>query len=616
MAASSNDTDRVQSILTELRVSTESLSARLALLSFGDEDKKGLAAISKWFEKERDDLVSALVKDYSDAGDPLLMKAFAAPEQTLTAELISAYLVGMLSYPYDLAYAKRRIALGVAHQRLGVTPDRFTAMMHRWEHNIVSAYCRCESSNACMSILLTIHKVFLFDITLVLESYAHAEHQSVEYLAKHDVLTGLLNHLGIGETVDELLVDCDEMHPISLFFIGLSRFKAINETLGHQVGDAVLREIAERLKSIAVRIERVARLGGDFFVCVVPDVAESETREMGEKILSALNHPFRMDDFSVDVAATVGAVTAVSEKDTFSEMLSRAEMALYHAKVRHRSFELYADKMKRYSVTHLNIGAEIHRAIRDGELVLYFQPKVSLRDTRVMGMEALIRWRHPVRGLVPPGHFIPMAEDSVIIHSLTEWVLNAAFSKAAEWAALGHDWTMSANLSAANLQNKDLPKKVAALLQRHEVEPSRIVLEITESALMADPPRAMNTVRELKELGVRLAIDDFGTGYSSLAYLKDLPVDEVKVDRSFVMGMSADGKDERIVLATVFLGHSLGLSVTAEGVEDEAVFLKLLEMGCDQAQGYYIARPMPEEDFLKWAEHADSLRDSSDGVNG
>ena len=606
------DTERARSILSELRVTNDSLSLRLARLTFGAGDRKGLTEVFNWFEKERNTVVSALMKDSSIAHDPLLTKAFADPEQSVVKEMISEYIAGLLSYPYDEAYAERRIRLGVAHQRLGVTPDRFTGMMHRWEQAIVSAYCRGEGSNPCLSILLTIHKVFLFDITLVLEAYAHAEHQSVEYLAKHDLLTGLLNHHGIGETVSALLADCDEAHPIALFFIGLSRFKAINETLGHQSGDAVLKEIAERLKSIAVRIDCVARLGGDFFVCVAPDVAESASREMGEKILGALNHPFPVEDFSVDVVATVGAVIAFSSSDTFSEMLSRAEMALYHAKVRHRSFELYAEKMKRYSVTHLKIGAELQRAINNGELTLFYQPKVSLGDCRVLGMEALIRWLHPVRGMVPPGHFIPLAEESVIIHPLTEWVLDAAFAKASAWRALGYDWTMSVNLSAANLQNKDLAKKVETLLSRYAINPAKIMLEITESALMADPTRALNTVRELKELGVRLAIDDFGTGYSSLAYLKDLPVDEVKVDQSFVLGMSGNIKDERIVLATVFLGHSLGLSVTAEGVEDEAVFLKLLDMGCDKAQGYYIASPMPEDDFLDWAEHTKFRTEISD----
>jgi diguanylate cyclase (GGDEF)-like protein len=600
-----NHEQKLKGILSELQLNEDSLRRRLAHLKFSDEDREQLAKLSVWFEREKQTVMREMTSDFSLVLDSVAVSTISVSDIEINTlnTLLSQYINGLLSGCYNEKYFEKRVELGMLHQERGVAPARYTGVMYQWEERIIDAYCRDPDNGIDFAgITRALHKIVLFDITLVLESYAHAEHQSIEYVATHDVLTGLVNRHQISETVDLLLAQCDESHPISLLFIGISRFKAVNETLGHNVGDAVLKEIARRLTDHLPVHDFAGRLGGDLFVCVAPSCSEEATLQLGEKLIAVLNRPLRLEGLSVDVCVTIGAAIASSPETTSSTLLSQAEMALYHAKGRRQNLAMYADMMKRYSVTQLGIGAELERAMSANELLLFYQPKIDLMKRRIVGAEALIRWLHPFNGMVPPGKFIPAAEDSIIIHPLTDWILDAALTRVAQWWKQGLNWVMSINLSAANLHNQELAGRLAELISLHGVDPNSVMLEITESSLMTDPVKALDTVNALKKLGVKLSIDDFGTGYSSLAYLKDLPVDEVKVDQTFVFGMGDNDKDARIVRGTINLGHSLGLSVAAEGVENEETIVQLKELGCDTAQGYHIARPMPDDEFIVWAE--------------
>ncbi len=389
-------------------------------------------------------------------------------------------------------------------------------------------------------------------------------------------------------------------------FIGLSDFKAVNETLGHQMGDVILREIADRLIRLIPGYGMLSRHGGDIFVAGLPNFSGEDTERLLSEISVTLNRPFNLGGFSIDVSAIVGAAAADSSEESAESLMSRAETALYYAKRQQIPTTFFSAEMQRYTVSRLGIGAELRDAIEQNQLILYYQPKIRLKDMRSTGAEALIRWNHPTRGFVAPGLFIPTAERTVLIHPLTEWVLNEALSRAADWRERGLPISVAVNLAAANLQDKDIAKKIEGMLHDYKVSPAAVTLEITESGLMSNPARARKTAFELHELGVMLSIDDFGTGYSSLAYLKDLPVDEVKIDQIFIFGMGRNKRDAGIVHAAINLAHDLNLKVTAEGVEDEEALQKLIDFGCDAVQGYYFSKPLPAEDLETWiaARHA------------
>ena len=416
--------------------------------------------------------------------------------------------------------------------------------------------------------------------------------------ATHDALTGLPNRAAFSERVNR--VAAGGRGAVAL--LDLDHFKEINDTLGHQAGDALLQQVGPRLAAALGDDAFVARLDGDEFALLLEgDDPEAEARVAA----TALETPFVVEGLQVLVEGSVGLARFPEHGQTAALLLQRADMAMYEAKRLHVRLEVYDPGADTSDADRLLVLSELKDGIERDELVLHFQPKISLADRSLVGVEALVRWNHPTRGQLPPAEFIPLAERTGLIRPLTVWVLEHAIRQCREWRDAGHELRVAVNLSVANLMDGALPNDVARLLGQLGLPPRALELEITESVVMADPARARGVLEQLRSMGVGLAIDDFGTGHASLAYLQRLPVSQLKIDRSFVSAMTHSHADEAIVRSTLALAHDLGLEVVAEGVEDELVAQRLTEMGCDVAQGFHLGRPVPAEEVaLEPAEFA------------
>ncbi|HZQ83969.1 MAG TPA: EAL domain-containing protein, partial [Acidimicrobiales bacterium] len=417
-----------------------------------------------------------------------------------------------------------------------------------------------------------------------------------QYQALHDALTGLPNRMLFREHVQEALAGAQDGRPRAVMLLDLDGFKDVNDTLGHHIGDLLLKQVGPRLADVVAEDDVVARLGGDEFgVLVSAAVDPSRAVSLANRLVAALADPFDIQDLKLHVDASVGIALYPADAEDADTLLQRADVAMYVAKDERSRVELYTSDRDVNSRRRLTLLGELRGAIGDGQLVLHYQPLVELESRRIVGVEALVRWDHPVHGHLPPFEFIPIAERSGLIGPLSEFVLQAAIAQNAAWQAEGMKIRTAVNLSVRNLADLGLPFLVAKLLDRAGIAADCLDLEITESTIMADPARAMTVLEPLSQMGIRLAIDDFGTGYSSLAYLRQLPLSVLKIDKSFVGHMADSENDAIIVRSTIDLAHNLGLEVIAEGVEDEASAEHLLALGCPLAQGYHFARPAPAE---------------------
>ena len=377
--------------------------------------------------------------------------------------------------------------------------------------------------------------------------------------------------------------------------VDLDRFKDLNDTLGHHAGDLLLVNLGARLREAVGSRGLVARLGGDEFALLLPGAGLAQATDIGRRIGAALQAPFEIDGLEVVMDASIGAALCPDHGATADELLQRADVAMYQAKDARTGFQIYDPSRDRHSRERLQLIAELRHALERDELVLHYQPKVNLATGLVDGVEALVRWQHPVHGLRGPGAFLPHAEHTALMRPLTLHVLETALAQLAAWRADGLDLHIAVNLAVQNLLDLRTPGQIARALERHGLPPQALTLEVTESLMLHDPQRAGEVLADLAELGVDLALDDFGTGYSSLEHLKRLPVNELKIDKSFVMTMDRDPADRAIVASTAALGRSLGLRVVAEGVESRASASVLAAIGCDLAQGFYYSPPVPAD---------------------
>jgi diguanylate cyclase (GGDEF)-like protein len=419
--------------------------------------------------------------------------------------------------------------------------------------------------------------------------------------AMYDPLTGLANRSLLHNRLEhEIEVSKRANTSFGVALMDLDRFKEVNDTLGHNVGDELLREVGRRLKGTVRAEDTVARLGGDEYVVLVHDLDPKGVPAIANKLLAALDKPFHWQNQSIDIGASLGISLYPSQCSDASELLRCADIAMYVAKRAGKGYALYAPDQVHTNRSDLSLKSELRTAIQSDQLCLYYQPQIDHHTQRVVGLEALVRWNHPQRGFLAPDQFIPLAEEAGLIGALTHWVLRTALTQLVALQRQGHVLTMAVNLSARNLHDMELPVSISALLAESGVTPQNLILEITESAVMANPSDGLAILTELDRMGVTLAIDDFGTGYSSLAYLKGLPVDELKIDKSFVMDMVENENDAVIVRSTIDLAHNLGLKVTAEGVETQDAWYILSMLGCDCSQGYFMGRPMPIEKLGAW----------------
>ncbi|MBB3168888.1 EAL domain-containing protein [Simiduia aestuariiviva] len=437
----------------------------------------------------------------------------------------------------------------------------------------------------------------------------------MEYQAQHDALTGLPNRNFLYRTLREHFSECPESQKMALLLIDLNRFKDLNDTLGHQVGDRLLKQIGPRLQEELRDVESfVARLGGDEFAVFLPQIRnEQQAVVVAHRLMEVIREPYDLKGFTSEIGAAIGISLRPQQAKDISALMRFADVAMSNAKSQYSGVAIYSPEIDPHSPKRFSLMSDLRRAIREDELMMHFQPKVELHTGRLHGFEALLRWNHPTLGFVPPGDFIPMAEATDIIHPLTEWVLEASIRQCRQWHQQRFYVSVAVNLSTRNLMDERLPKKLADLLTKNDLPASALELEITESAIMEDPERALLLLQQISDLGIKLSIDDFGTGYSSLAYLKRLPVQALKIDYSFVRLLLEDKQDEVIVRSTVNLGHNLGLHVVAEGVEDQPTLDCLIDMGCNQAQGYFLGRPMPPSAVPEWYASAPWEADVEEG---
>jgi diguanylate cyclase (GGDEF)-like protein len=421
--------------------------------------------------------------------------------------------------------------------------------------------------------------------------------------AHHDGLTSLPNRSSLAEAVHEALDGAEhDGRPVAVMLLDLDDFKEINDTLGHELGDLVIQHVARRLaQAIAASGHDavLARIGGDEFGVLVPG-SQADAEQVAERLLTALDHPLEADSVALHLRASIGIACYPEHGRTAPELMRHADVAMYCAKGSDAAFATYAKEADEYSIDRLALAAQLRRGIERGELVVHYQPKVPLQGGAALALEALVRWNHPQLGCIGPDGFIPLAEQTGVIKPLTEKVLEASLQQCQAWRRAGLEVTVSVNVSTRSLLDHDLPVMIGAQLARLDLHASALQLEITESRIVADLPRARASLEELRAMGVMIAIDDFGTGYSSLSQLQQLPVDEIKIDRSFVTRMENDRQDAVLVHSIIDLGRNLGLRVTAEGVETENVKQVLAELGCDYAQGFHVGRPAVADECTRY----------------
>jgi diguanylate cyclase (GGDEF)-like protein len=439
-----------------------------------------------------------------------------------------------------------------------------------------------------------------------------------EHQALHDSLTGMPNRMFFHQRLLEEIEHARSTNGrMAVLLMDLDHFKEINDTLGHHFGDMLLQEIGPRLSSVLRDNDLMARLGGDEFGIVLPDLPSEEVAlRIADRVLEELEQPVSVEGLALDVAGSIGIALFPMQAEDAETLLRRADVAMYVAKENGGGYEVYQDSFDVHNPQRLTLIGQVRPALETGEFVMYYQPKVRLMDGRVAGAEALIRWEHPTLGLVPPDEFIPLVEKTVLLRPLTYYVAESVLKQWREWAGMGIRLPIAINVSPRSLLDADLPEQIQALLREHDVPPAFLRIELTEGFLMGDSGRSIAVLDALSNVGVGLSIDDFGTGYSSLSYLKRLPIEEIKIDRSFVMQMHVDANDFMIVRATVDLGRNLGLRVVAEGVEDLATFDRLADFGCDEAQGYYISKPVSAIEFTRWLSVRNLDREAADEVAG
>jgi diguanylate cyclase (GGDEF)-like protein len=425
--------------------------------------------------------------------------------------------------------------------------------------------------------------------------------EEIERAANVDDLTELPNRRLFRDLIGDALAAAGPSRDgPAVLLLDVDNFRDVNDTLGHQSGDVVLRALRSRLGEVLDGSATLARLGGDEFGILLPLATRSEAIGVGERVLASLEAPIFVAEIPLAIEASIGIVCAPSDGGDVDTLLRRADIAMYSAKELRAGYALYDPTVDTLTADRLALVAELRQALAVGHLSVVYQPKARLATGEVTGVEALVSWDHPVRGPVAPAEFVPVAERTGLIRALTRYVLTAAVRQCRAWADAGLELSVAVNVSAADVVNEQLESEVATLLQAEGVRPELIALEVTESAVMADPATARRVLLGLRNMGVRLSIDDYGTGHASLAYLKALPVHELKIDQSFVANMTTNASDATIVRSTIALARNLGLSVVAEGVETVEAFEELREFGCTEAQGFAVGRPMPPDRLAEW----------------
>ena len=460
------------------------------------------------------------------------------------------------------------------------------------------------------SVLAYEANTLIKDQTDELKNQTASLEKRVMYEATHDSLTDLPNRILLHDRLDQAInTAIRHKYKVGLILLDLDRFKEVNDTLGHFAGDRLLKQVSLRLTGIVRKSDTLARMGGDEFAILLTHVRSTRDLELFiNRITKVMVLPFKLSGISLDLQASLGVALCPEHGKDVDTLIQRAEVAMYAAKQKRNGYAIYSRDLDRFSPRRLTLMGELRQALQRDELILYYQPQINLLTKTVHQAEALVRWQHPVHGLLSPNEFIQLAERTGLIKELTNWVLNQSINQIFKWQEKNFPMTLSVNISPSCLLNTELPEIIIGSLGSHNLGESMLTIEITETSIIQDPDLAYEILNRLKNLGADISIDDFGTGYSSMAHLKKLPVSEMKIDKSFVMDMLKNSDDETIVKSIIDLGHNLGLTVVAEGVESIHVAKRLQQLGCDILQGYHFSKPLPPEEFEAWhAGYADIL---------
>jgi diguanylate cyclase (GGDEF)-like protein len=613
-----SDLTSVEIESARLRISGSFLGLILAavLLGGGPAAAIGVTSILVGWLRSREAPSSLLINLSTYAGFPLVAGVFFHAGIKLTGAgsgAVGYYLLVFATFVLALALNFLAIAGYGAYfersslwqkAREGVLPilasELFSALL-----TMAAVYVAVRTGVVGLALLGLVLVIFQYLVGELLTSKRRSE--DLQRMVTTDELTGLANRERFGEVVEERIAAAQLAgDQFVVMLMDLDRFKEINDTLGHHYGDVLLRDLGPRLVSAIGPDGLVARLGGDEFA-VLPAERTHELviiEQVVSRLTQCVSEPFAVDELSLEVGASIGISRFPDDGVDSHALLRCADIAMYAAKEAQTDYKLYAAEQNQHSVRRLSVLSDIRHALASDEIVVHYQPIVDLDDLSVTGAEGLVRWQHPEHGLIPPGAFVQTVEQTGLIGPLTRHVLERSIAECTSWRKDGRDMSVAVNLSVRNLLDRDLPKEIERLLNTYSLPPDALQLEITESMIMSDPERAMATVTRLSDLGVRMSVDDFGTGYSSLANLRRLPIDDLKIDRSFVSPMLRDESDLIIVRSTINLGHDLGLRIIAEGVEDGATLRQLALLGCDLAQGYHVSRPMAADAFDKWLRAA------------
>jgi len=429
----------------------------------------------------------------------------------------------------------------------------------------------------------------------------HSRQSELEYRALHDGLTSLPNRTLLFDHIEhDIFIARRDEAPLTLLMLDLDLFKEVNDTFGHAVGDQLLIEVGKRLKSLLRDVDTVARMGGDEFSIILPGVGGEEVAAIANKLIRASQLPYEVDDMTLVVAASIGVAIYPEHGEDGKNLLQHADVAMYVAKQNKLGYSIYDPEQDQYSLTRFSMIADLRDAIENNSLELYFQPKLDLRSHEVVGVEALLRWNHLQHGFVSPEQIVELAEQTGFISQLTYWVAERAIQQASLWHSMNINLNISINISAHNLKDEGFVAGMKKILELQQLPCDQLTLEITENAMMSNPMLAVDTLTEFSNMGFGISVDDYGTGFSSLSYLSKLPVDELKIDKSFVINIDTDPSNETIVRSTIELAHNLGLNVVAEGIETQLVWNMLRSYGCDQAQGYLMSKPVPAPELELW----------------
>jgi len=521
---------------------------------------------------------------------------FASYRPFRIADLGAALAAGITFFAVNLWLISAVVAIASRHRILAIVREdlRFQATTSGVLVALAPVGCICVQASPLLLLLLAM------PLLAVHRSASLAIKHERE--SQHDPLSGLANRLLFRERAERALAgSVRAVTKVAVMIIDLDHFKEINDTLGHQVGDEILVEVARRLEASLPSHATVARLGGDEFAVLIADLASAdEAMALANQMLTVLTSQFTVGDVRLSIQASAGIAIAPNHGADVFTIMKRADVAMYDAKRERARVLMYQPDKDTHSPRRLELLSDLRGAVEQDQMFLVYQPKLDLQSGQVTGAEALVRWSHPTRGLIAPDEFITLAENTGMIGLITQFVLGRALAQLSTWQGCGIKLDIAVNISVRDLGDAALPDLVRAALRRAGIEPGRLTLEVTENGVMTDPHRAIDVLDKLRAIGVRVAVDDFGTGHASLTYLKQLAIDELKIDKSFITNYALDHSDGIIVRSTVDLAHNLGLWVVAEGVEDPATLEGLRAIGCDTAQGFYLSRPMPAREFERW----------------